>query len=863
MKTLSGAMLSGAALALALAGGTFAAHAQEAPAEAPPSEVEAPPAEVEPPPAVPEAPAAPEAGEAEEGGAIETLIITGSRVPRSADDTTAPVDVLSGGDLQNMGVGELDQAIALIAPSFNAPKQTISDGTDHQNPASLRGLGPDQVLVLVNGKRRHSTALVHVNGTFGRGTVGVDLNTIPVSAIERIEILRDGAAAQYGSDAIAGVINVVLKQNTDGLEARAKAGISASGDGESVQVGANYGAGLGEDGYINLTGEVHMRGSANRAGTYSGDIFPGIEGAADTDAELARRGQTRGDYSMTSGQAEAVGGLFTVNAAYPVDRDYELYLFGTFSHRQGEASGFFRLPSSEAQVVYEYYPDGFLPVIAPKIDDRALTLGLRGETGAFLVDLSLTHGGNSFAYNIENSVNASLGTASPTTFDAGGLAFSQTVGNFDVVRPFDVDWPWTTLALNFGSEFRVENYTIRAGDEASWVAGPVTTEAGAPKAPGAQVFPGFQPANEVDRYRYSAAAYLGLETVLWDRVTLDLAGRFERYGDFGDTVNGKAALRYEFAEGYAVRGAVSTGFRAPSLHQVWFNSVSTQFIEIDGVLQPRQVLTANNQSPVARAFGMPALEEETSVNISGGLTLQPLDGLSLTADGYRITIDDRIVLTSRFSAADPTVAAILEPYSDLAVSQAQFFTNAVDTTTTGLDIVLAWDLPLGPGELDVSAAFSLVKTTVDTVNIPQGLADQLDAGAVEGVRETIFNREERNRLEDALPSERATLGLRYRVGDLSLLLRGRYYGAVTAKGVDPANDETFSAKTLLDAEVGYVLPGGLTLAVGADNALDTLPDEQQKDTNRSADRFIYSRRISQIGVLGGFYYARLQWNAGH
>ncbi len=825
----------------------------------------------EAPPAAPDAPAAaeipeppePPGAEGEDGaGGVEVLVVTGSRVPRSADDTPVPVDVLTGTELQNMGVAELDQAIALVAPSFNAARQTIADGTDHLNPASLRGLGPDQVLVLVNGKRRHSTALVHVNGTFGRGTVGVDLNAIPVSAIERIEILRDGAAAQYGSDAIAGVINVVLSQNRDGLQARAKAGITASGDGESLLVGANYGAELGDEGYVNLTGEIVIRGSANRSGTYSGDIFPGIEGAADTDAELARRGQTRDDYSMKTGQAEAAGGLLALNAVYPLDRDYELYLFGTLSHREGEAPGFYRLPNSEDRVVYAFYPDGFLPVIAPKIDDQALTLGLRGESDAFTVDLSVTHGRNSFAYNIENSVNASLGTASPTSFDAGTQIFGQTVGNLDVVRPFDLDWPWSTFALNFGSEFRVENFAIEAGDEASYIAGPVTTEAGSPKAPGAQVFPGFQPANEVDRYRYSVAAYLGLETALWDRLSLDLAGRFEHYGDFGNTLNGKAALRFEFVEGYAIRGAVSTGFRAPSLHQVWFNSISTQFVEIDGALQPRQVLTANNSSPVARAFGMPPLEEETSLNISAGLVLQPLDGLSLTADGYRITIDDRVVLTSRFSSADPAVAELLAPYSDLAVSQAQFFTNAVDTTTTGVDVVLAWGVGLGPGDLDVSAAFSLVRTTVDSVNIPQGLAEQLDAEDLAGVRDTIFNREERNRLEDALPTERGTLGLRYRLGELSVLLRGRYYGAVTAKGTDPANDETFSAKTLVDAELGYRLPGGVTLALGAENALNTFPDEHQKDVNRSSERFVYSRRVSQIGILGGFYYARMQWEMG-
>lgn len=793
---------------------------------------------------------------------VELLTVTGSRVPRSADDTPVPVDVLTGDDLRNMGVAELDQAIALIAPSFNAARQTISDGTDHLNPASLRGLGPDQVLVLVNGKRRHSTALVHVNGTFGRGTVGVDLNAIPITAIERIEILRDGASAQYGSDAIAGVINVVLKRNDGGLDAQAKTGITAEGDGENILVGLNLGAPLGDDGYVNLTGEVVFRGQANRSGVYDGDIFPGVSGTEATDAELAARGLSREDFSMQSGQAFAAGALFALNAMYPID-DYELYAFGTLSHRQGEAAGFYRLPNQEDRVVYALYPIGFLPVIAPKINDQAFALGLRGETAGFDVDLSVSYGQNTFDYDIENSVNASLGAASPTTFDAGGLGFGQTVGNLDIVRPLDLDWPFSVFAVNFGSEFRVENFSIRAGDEASYIAGPATTQDGAPKAAGAQVFPGFQPQNEVDRYRYSVAAYAGIESVFFDRISLDLTGRFESYGDFGSTVNGKAAARFEFAEGYAIRGAISTGFRAPSLHQVWFNNVSTQFIAQGDppTLVPQQVLTANNKSPITKAFGIPDLEEETSLNISAGVTLEPIDGLTLTADGYYITIDDRVVLTSRFSAADPTVADILAPFSDLGVSQAQFFTNAVDTTTTGADIVAAYRLGLGDaGDLDLSAAFSLVRTAARSPSATCSARPPGTLTASTVVRDTLFNREEKNRLEDALPRERATLAAKYRIADADVLLRGRYYGAVTAKGVDPALDEEFAAKTLLDVELGYHLPGGLFFALGADNVLNTLPDEQSKDANRSNERFIYSRRISQIGVLGGFYYARLRWS---
>ncbi|HYT82238.1 MAG TPA: TonB-dependent receptor, partial [Gemmatimonadales bacterium] len=540
--------------------------------------------------------------------ALSEVTVVGSRTARSAVETPVPVDVIATEEIQETGQTEVNQILTALAPSFNASHQTIADGTDHINPASLRGLGPDQVLVLVNGKRRHAPALVHVNGTFGRGTVGVDLNAIPAAAIDRIEVLRDGASAQYGSDAIAGVINIVLKRQTEGIRSTATSGVTGEGDGEQVKTDLNYGLAIGDGGFFNVTAEYLDRGATNRAEPWTGDVFPGVTGTAATDSALAARGLTRRDVSMEIGQSAATVGIAFFNAAFPLAGDAELYAFGGASRRNGLAGAFYRLPNSANQSVLSISPNGFLPMINTGIDDRSLAAGVRGSTNGWDVDFSLAQGRNDFQFIIDHTLNASLGAASPTTFDAGRLGFAQSTGNLDLVRPIAAGGI-KSLSLVLGGEFRVENYSIRAGDAASWQLGNGgdsagvdfdTTSTGAPKLPGAQGFPGFQPANEVNRSRTSVAGYTGLETQVTDRFLIDVGGRYESYSDFGNTVTGKVATRYEVIPKVALRAAASTGFRAPSLHQVWFNNVSTQFVINPGTgeLEPRNVLTSNNQSRV-------------------------------------------------------------------------------------------------------------------------------------------------------------------------------------------------------------------------------------------------------------------------
>ncbi|TFG65548.1 MAG: TonB-dependent receptor [Gemmatimonadales bacterium] len=818
----------------------------------------------------------------------QVLVAIGSRTARTATQTPVPIDVITAAEIRESGHTEVNQILREIVPSFNASHQNISDGTDHINPASLRGLGPDQVLVLINGKRRHSSSLVNVNGTFGRGTVGTDLNAIPPSAIARIEVLRDGASAQYGSDAIAGVINIVLKEQTESLQASMRGGMTGGCfkqpdhpdggslnidwdcDGEQVNIDANFGFPIGDGGFFNVTGSFLNRERTNRSGLEMKDQFLGISGVAATDAEIASRGLTRADFSMTTGQAEAVVGMAFFNSAVPIGNDAELYAFGGVSRRAGAATGFFRRANEEEKTILELYPNGFLPDINTGINDESLSVGIRGNHSGWDVDLSLTHGGNSLLYNIENTDNASMGAASPVSFDAGTLSFNQNVGNLDAVRLLDTD-AFKSLSFVTGAEFRVENYAIEAGDDASWMlgnGGPVagvdfdTTSTGGPRAAGSQVFPGFQPANEVDRTRNSISAYAGFESEINDQVTLDIGGRFENYTDFGSVFTGKLASRIEVSEGVAVRGAVSTGFRAPSLHQVWFNNISTQF-KIDpgtGELVATRVLTANNLSGVATAFGIPALKEETSVNISGGITVNPSSNFSLTADVYHIQIDDRIVLTSTFTDSDPIVADLLLPFASSGVGQAQFFSNAVDTRTTGVDIVATYGMEMNGGQLTLTGSANFSDTEVKSINVPASVADKFTGGDLDAVAATLFNREERNRLEDALPRAKGSVSAKYVKGRFSSTLRGNYFGSVEYKPTNSDNDETFGAKVLVDLDLSHQLSEGVRWSIGANNLFNTYPDQHTFAGNRSDERFVFSRRVTQFGSNGGFYYTKLSFD---
>jgi iron complex outermembrane receptor protein len=805
---------------------------------------------------------------AESAGEVITII--GSRTPRSRLETPVPVDVITSEAIGESSQTEFNQILNTIAPSFNATHLAIVDGTDHIDPADLRGLGPEHVLVLVNGKRLHQSSLINV---YNEGSVGVDLNAIPTAAIARIEVLRDGAASQYGSDAIAGVINIVLKETVDVVDVYTMTGVTGSGDGGQLKLGGNTGFKLGERGFVNVTGEFFTRGRTNRAGAWTGDIFPDAMGTAATDAELAARGLTRNDFKMGVGQAGAVVGTGVLNAGYQLDRTFTLHAQAGYTARKGYASGFYRLPSEEDRVDLRVYPNGFLPEINPMMHAWTATAGVHGSSGPWDGDLSVTYGGDIFHFFVDHSLNASLGLASPTSFDAGRLNFRQTSVNLDSVRRIG-STSLASLSLVGGGELRRENYFINAGQPESYQLGPEVTSSGDPKAPGSQVFPGFQPHDETDIHRLSEAVYAGIESQPTARTNADVGARFEHYSDFGSTLTGKVAARAALLKQgdneLAVRGSASTGFRAPGVQQIGYSTIITNFTNDPntGKVVPTNVLISPNRSAVTEAFGVPHLKEETSVNVSAGVTARVAGNLALSADYYHVAIDNRIVLSGQFNVADmalgDAVRQILNPFP--GVSAAQFFVNAVDTTTDGVDLVADYSYRLPVGTLKATAAANFTHTTVDAVHVPQSMLDRFGSvpGGAEQVAALFLGRYGRNSLEDLLPRQKGTLALRWDSSRWTAGIRGNYFGPTEFHSDGGMElDESFGAKAIFDVDIG-VRFGGVSVSVGANNVFNTFPDQVKKPDNRFNESFLYAPASNAagapFGIAGGFYYLRADYH---
>jgi iron complex outermembrane recepter protein len=777
--------------------------------------------------------------------ALQELAVIGTRAAeRTSTEAPVPVDVLTAAEIKQTGRTETAQIIQALAPSFNFPRATISDGTDHTRPATLRGLAPDQVLVLVNGKRRHGSALINVNGSIGRGSGMVDLNALPASAIERIEILRDGAAAQYGSDAIAGVINIILKEGAPN-ELTATAGQTYESDGEVVQGGANYALPLGGDGVLQLAGEYRNRGFTNRSAPdlrtqyFAGDprnSDPGLNGLIN---------HRQGDADTED------GGLF-LNLAKPVAEAVEVYAFGGGTLRSGESAGFFRRALDD-RTVRTIYPNGFLPMIATKISDFSGVAGLTGERAGWHWDVSADYGRNLFHFDVRNSANVTLGAASPTEFYAGTLIADQFTANLDVAKSFAVGLA-SPLNVAVGGEFRRDGYHINEGEPDSYRDGGVRILDGPNQdslgAPGAQVFPGFRPVDATDQSRHNVAGYVDLEAQVVKKVLIGIAGRVEDYNDFGSTTDGKVTARFEPIPGFAVRGAISTGFKAPSLGQSYFSATSTNFI--NGV--PFDNRTFPVTSLVAQALGASPLTAEKSENYSFGVALNPVKNLSVTADYYQILIDDRIVFSGNFIGA--TIRTFLESQGFPGVAGGRFFTNAIDTRTLGVDIVANYGFAIGSSStLRLTGGFNY--------NVNRVLRVAPTPAALSAFQETLFDRVERARIEVGQPKDNLYLSGVFNYQDLGFTLRAQRFGEVTSFGT-PTNgslDQTFGAKWITDVNASYIFGGRFTLTAGVDNVFDVYPDpNNQGDATTAGNNnfgiFPYNQ-ISPFGFNGAFYYGRL------
>jgi iron complex outermembrane receptor protein len=803
-----------------------------------------------------------------EDGELDQVTIVGSRSPkRTATDTAVPVDILNVAEIANStGKVEVNEILQFAAPSFNATKQSGSDGADHIVPASLRGLGPDQTLVLINGKRRHQSSLVNIFGTRGRGNSGTDLNAIPASAIKRIEVLRDGASAQYGSDAIAGVINIVLKDNTDGFtggvtygaystaigdgweEATGETLYNVEGknrldgknkkfDGETVRVDANYGVPIGNNGgYVNFTTEFISKNNTLR---------PGFSW---------RKGY---------GSAGIDGFNFMINAAVPIDDNTEVYAFGGRNFRDTNANAFSRssFDDGDNRSVPSLYPNGFTPKITSNITDASVSAGVRHTTAnGWNVDFNNTYGKNNFHYYIKESNNASMKDASPTDFDAGGHFLSQNTTGISFSKYLDD--VASGLNIAFGMEYRTENFGIFAGEVASYalydengvpITNPaiqtVATDSNGDELPGgSQGFPGYSPANEVDRSRTNYGIYFDTELNVSDDFLIGGAVRFENYSDFGNTFNFKLASRYKFNDAFTLRGSVSTGFRAPSLAQLYYNLIFNNIVAGESV---PSLLSANN-STVTKAFGIGQLTEEKAVNASIGFTYKK-GGFTATIDAYSIAVDDRIILTDNF-----TDQAILGP---LNVDAAQFFANGVDTRTTGLDLVLGYETSLGSdGKLKVGLTGNLNKLKIDKIH--NGNLNEF----------TFFGPFSQAYLEAAAPDYKFGLNLGYTTSKFDAMVTLTQFSEVILQDfqwVDsPATTQAeadalyqvatdvYNPAMTVDLSLGYKFTKDLKLTVGANNLLNKYPTPQfdgWTDQGGLADSV-------QMGSDGTYVFSRITYN---
>lgn len=795
------------------------------------------------------------------GSTADEDIELGSRfAPKSQLESPVALEVISNVEIMDNAHLSLSEVLMYLVPSFNSNKQTIADGTDHISPSTVRGLGSDQFLVLIDGKRRHSSSLVNVNGTIGRGSVSTDLDAIPLAAIDHIEIMRDGAGAQYGSDAIAGVINIILKDQTS-FSLFTAYQPTVVGDGDELCIGVNYGVGSSKVGRVNFSTEIRNSESINRSGDYTGNVYTNDTVLDQT--LIAQNGfydQTgfNNKRTMEVGAASRFDGSVCLNGSIDMGQNAQLYFNGGFNYRQGIAHAFYRFPKDEEKVVLELHPNGFSPEIRSDIQDRAVTVGLRGTNYGWLIDLSTTLGDNRFDYSLRNSNNASMGIASPTDFYAGGFSYGQNTANLDFSKSLGSALGMHRIDLAFGSEFRIENYAIVAGDEESWIDGGDTLADGSARTAGSQGFVGFQPSNELDKSRTNAAAYADVDWHIFKNILLETAGRFENYSDFGSNFSWKVATRYKIAEKWSVRAAVGTSFRAPSLQQIYFNNISTQFQ--DG--EAYQVGTFNNESAVANLFGIERLKAETSTNASVGFTGKPNEHLTFNVDGYYMRIKDRIVLSGRFSDGYET---LLNPIN---VGAAQFFTNAANTETAGIDVSSSYNVVLNKGIMRFSFKYNRSVTKMpDSANV---------SGVLAGNSEALFNREEVSRLEFAQPRDKAILYLNYSMKKWEFSVRNTYFGSVryihpedgdpqnwvlnTYTGKVESRDQTFRGKLITDFNVNYSISKHVDISIGGSNIFNVYPDKHKHSANTSNGSIQYSRRVQQFGVRGAAFYVRMRMN---
>lgn len=799
-----------------------------------------------------------------DGGAI---IVTGARgrTARSVADSPVPVDVIGPAELKSTGRTGLKEILGNIIPSLTMPALGGGGTSASVRPISIRGLSGDYVLVLVNGKRRHTTSLINNLSRISGGSTPVDIDLIPTSAVGRIEVLRDGAAAQYGSDAISGVINIILDDSPSGGDLSLTGGQLYAKGGELAQVSGSYGTRLGDGGFVRFALEAKYHDRAKSSAQPVPFLYPLVNGQPDP-RESGANHLIAGGYGR-SNRDKIVNTSY--NAELPLNDETTLYSFSTLSYRDikdargaafAAATGYGgQVNTQGSSVLPQIYPGGFQAYRRIREWDYQAALGIRSQLAGWDLDLSTTYGKDSVKLDAENTLNPSLGPTSPTDFYMGRQKQDLWVNNLDISRQYDAGFA-TPLNVAFGVEHRWERFQNIAGEPDSYRDGgyviPVDGTpfgrlyGGRSPSPGLVSFTGTSPADATSLSRSNLAAYLDLSTDVAKGWFVGLAGRYEHYTDSaGDTFSAKASTRIELAPGLALRGGVNTGFRAPSLAQTGFSTTQNTVT----VIGDTRALTTSKFLPVnsaaAQALGARPLKPEKSLNFTAGITYES-GPLRLTVDAYQIRIDDRIVKTEFLGTAangGPSVAAILRANGITGVDSAQFFTNAIDTRTRGVDAVAEYTQDTQSlGTFALSAAYSYNRTKIlHVIDNPVELST---------LNVTLFGRQARRDLVAATPRSKVVLTANWSSGPVKALIRETRYGQYTESSNIAASDRTFGAKWIADAEVSYQLTQSLNLAVGANNVFDTYPAKNGAIAYDGSGQY---GSFAPFGLSGGFYYARI------
>ena len=757
----------------------------------------------------------------------EVLVVVGSRAieGKGKNESTSPIDVITSEQLTTFGQMDLNQVLHFLVPSFNSNRQSGSDIADHIDPTSVRGLGPDQTLILLNGKRYHQTSLIGTFGTRGRGNTGTDLNTIPIAAIDHIEILRDGAAAQYGSDAIAGVINVVLKSSTTGTSGYLHSGLyyPQETDGLMLNGAINYGLKIGEKGFLNITGEVLSKAKTFRS----------------ADAQFLDS-NPRGLF----GDASYTNSSLYLNSAFALSEKTQVYSTGGINFRSTDAQGFTVNANSDRNVK-TLFPNGYEPRIGSTIFDGNLTFGIKSKFGAWDFDVYNTFGSNNIALKTLNTLNPSqvLSTSikNQTNFEAGSYSLSQNTTGLSLTKNFpDL---LSGINLSVGSEYRIDSYEIIAGEEASWKRyGKDESIAG-----GAQNFPGINPNNAVKASRTNLGIYGDLEVNITDAWLIATALRYENYSDFGGTLNGKIASRISVNDVLSFRGSLSSGFRAPSLAQVYFSSTINDVVIEEGSTTPtyEERLLAPNNSPITKALGIATLKQETSLSSSFGFVLQPSKEFTLSVDAYQVSVKDRIVLTGEFSANDKGLETT---FNSLGVIAAQFFANALDTKTFGIDVTGNYTAKIGEGILTSSLGFNYNDLAIDKVKTTPALV---------GREESFLGRRERSLIPYAAPKYKYHAIFDYKLNKLSIGTRFSGFSSMDIVDYNSTNTELnhYDAKITTDLFAGYQITENVKISLNGSNIFNVYPNKQKPSDTETGGMY----EAVQMGFGGSFYSVRLKF----